>query len=134
MPATVLVVDDDTDARELVRTYLAFAGFESIPAAHGGEGLDALREHRPCLIVLDLNMPVMSGWEFRARQKQLPDRRLADTPVVIVSALPDCAEQAKQLGAAEAICKPLDLDDLVHAVRYHCGRRLPAGAKTTGSG
>lgn len=125
MPAPVLVVDDDTDAREMMRTYLAFAGFECISAAHGGEGLDALRAYRPCLIVLDLNMPVMSGWEFRTRQKQLADRELADTPVLIVSALPDCIEQAKQLGAAEAICKPLDLDNLVRAVQYHCAGRLP---------
>ena len=59
------------------------------------EGLAALRENRPFLILLDLSMPVMDGWRFRAEQQRLPDGELAGVPVVVLSALSDCESQGE---------------------------------------
>src|SRR5678816_1869583 len=75
----VLVVEDDEDVREVLRETLEDAGYPVICAKDGREGLELLRaEPRPCLVLLDLMMPVLSGWQFRAQQQQ--DPRLARSP------------------------------------------------------
>ena len=116
----VLVVEDNEDTREMVREILAIAGFSSVGAANGREGLDALKRHHPCLILLDLSMPVMNGWQFRARQLDLPEPDLAETPVIVMSALTECGEVARALGAAGALPKPVDFDRLVDTIRQLC--------------
>ena len=117
---TILVVEDDGDAREMVQTYLHFAGFHSVTAPNGRAGLEALEAHRPSVILLDLNMPVMDGWQFRAVQQQLPDSRLAHTPVVLLTAVSDCAEHGRRLGAIDVISKPIDLDHMIEVVHEQC--------------
>src|SRR5690606_25084816 len=92
----VLVVDDHTDSRLMMMELLEHVGgFRTLGAANGIEALRLLREQRPCVILLDLTMPHMNGWEFRERQQQLEDRDLAQVPVIIMSALPDCEEHAR---------------------------------------
>jgi CheY-like chemotaxis protein len=113
---SVLIVEDDIDAREFLRTYLGHAGYETRSAANGREGLQQLCDHRPLLVLLDLSMPVMNGWEFRIAQQALADRDLADVPVVVTSALSDCAEHAATLGAIAVLPKPIDFDRLLHIV------------------
>ena len=84
-------------------------------ARDGQEALDYLNSHpRPSLILLDLNMPVMNGWEFRRRQKA--DPRLADIPVVVVSAINDLAEGGDRMDAAGHLTKPVDLRTLLGVV------------------
>jgi CheY-like chemotaxis protein len=101
----VVVVDDDADWRELVVQFLCDAGYEALGFSNGREALAALRRGgRPALILLDLEMPGMTGWEFR--REQLRDPRLAVVPVVIASGaepgpLDADAFLAKPFGPAE---------------------------------
>src|SRR5918993_4644608 len=82
--ATVLVIEDDPDMREIERTALSCGGHDVVLAQNGSEGLRALEARRPCMILLDLMMPVMDGLTFLVERK----RRgvAADVPVVCVSA------------------------------------------------
>jgi CheY-like chemotaxis protein len=112
----VLIVEDDVDAREFLRLYLAQEGYETSSAANGREGLQQLRIHRPLVVLLDLSMPVMNGWEFRSAQQALTDQELAAVPIVVTSALSDCAEHAATLRALAVLPKPIDFDRLLQIV------------------
>jgi CheY-like chemotaxis protein len=92
----VLVVDDDPDIRELLFTALEDEGFEVVPAGNGHEALAIIETFRPDVIVLDLMMPVMDGWQFAAELRS----RDEDIPIVLLS-------------AAEIIEKPFDLSELL---------------------
>jgi CheY-like chemotaxis protein len=116
--ASVFVVDDDIDIRTSLCEILEFQGYQVTGLANGQEALDRLREGtRPCVILLDLMMPVLNGWEFRAAQAH--DEALADIPVVIISGAGRAAEAAT-LGAAGFLRKPLELSDILAAVETHC--------------
>lgn len=111
----ILVIDDDSDIREVVGEALQFAGYEVTTARDGREGLIQARSFRPTLILLDLMMPGMSGWEFRAAQ--LRDAALKAIPVVVVTALgtdPDIQVEA-------VLAKPFRLEDLLVRVRGFAG-------------
>jgi CheY-like chemotaxis protein len=113
------VIEDHADTRHMVEEYLTFEGIPTIGAENGLEGLAALREDRPSVILLDLSMPVMDGWRFRHEQQRLPDRDLAGIPVVVLSALHDCERQAQVLGAVDVIPKPIDFDRMLAVVRRY---------------
>jgi CheY-like chemotaxis protein len=115
---TVLVVDDERDVRQLLSTYLNLQGFSVITASNGLEALTRLGEVRPCVILLDLMMPVMDGLEFRRQQQQ--DPRWANIPVVCLSAKHDARDIARALDLQGCVCKPFDIDDVGDAVRRHC--------------
>ena len=128
-PATespVLVVEDHDDTREMVATLLAAEGFNVVTAENGRRGLERLTRTRPCLVLLDLMMPVMTGWEFRRAQMSLPDDELATVPVLLLTAVPDPARAARELHATDVIPKPVDFDQLIETVRRHCPP--PAGS------
>jgi CheY-like chemotaxis protein len=114
----VMVVDDDDDMRRMLTTFLEMVGFDVLTAVHGRDALDQLINTRPCLILLDLMMPVMDGAEFRRLQQQAP--RLKDIPVVCVSARHDASEQAAALDVPVCIRKPFDLAEVSAAVRRYC--------------
>ncbi len=120
--ARILLIDDDSDIREVVGDALEYAGYQVARARDGLEGLVLCRSFGPTLILLDLMMPGMSGWEFRAVQREDPD--LADIPVVVVTALghdPDIEVSA-------VLAKPFRLDDLLAHVRRFAGEiTAPAG-------
>ncbi|WXA98867.1 response regulator [Pendulispora brunnea] len=119
--AAVLVVDDDVDIRETISMILEDEGYTVACASNGREALDYLREHRaPNLILLDLMMPVMDGVEFCNRQRQ--DPRLANIPVVIVTASGQAKEQSAALNAKAFIYKPLALDTLLEKVEQWSSR------------
>ncbi len=84
--ACVLVVDDEEDMRETLREVVEMAGCSAILAANGEEGMKVLAEQRPCLVILDLVMPVMSGAEMIEAMKKEP--ALATLPVVISTSAP----------------------------------------------
>jgi CheY-like chemotaxis protein len=115
--AKVLVVDDDSDLRELVAELLLHHGYNVVLARHGREALERLYEHCPDLVLLDLNMPVMDGWQFRAEQRRLLEPDLVNIPVLILTGADDADQHAATLEAAGAIEKPFDPDRLLHAVR-----------------
>jgi two-component system chemotaxis response regulator CheY len=115
----LLLVEDDFASRELLSMILAGEGYRVAAAANGAEGLERLHDHdRPCLILLDLNMPVMDGRTFCARRQE--DHDLDGIPVVVMSSAGDVAEQAAALGAAHYLQKPLDTVRLLDAVRQCC--------------
>jgi CheY-like chemotaxis protein len=116
---TVLVVDDDAAIRETLCMILEDEGYGVATAADGQEALTHLRSSpKPCLILLDLMMPVMSGWDFRKQQQQDPD--LAAIPIVVVSAVGNSVERMSALNAIAHFKKPVDLDALLETVAHHC--------------
>lgn len=125
-PGFVLVVDDDYDIREMMETVLGFQGLRVATAANGADALGLLRRSsvRPHLIILDLMMPIMNGYEFR--QEQLRDPDLADIPVVVVTGFGNAPTEARRLGAAEGLDKPLSLAALGGAIRrLGCSDKTP---------
>jgi CheY-like chemotaxis protein len=114
---TILVVEDEEESRQALMQILELEGFSTVGASNGAEAMDYLRtSSRPCLIVLDLNMPVMNGRQLRAELRQVEE--LAIIPVVVVSAQESFA--AGDLGAVGAFRKPLDVDALVKVVVDNC--------------
>ncbi len=115
-PLRVLLVEDDEAIREIVRETLIDEGFEVRKAIHGAEALEILlSQWRPNLIILDLMMPVMDGWTFRAHQRA---RGMAThVPLLVMSASRRAAETRAALGAAAVVIKPFNLNDLVTTVR-----------------
>ena len=113
----VLIVEDDEDLREMMAQMLTIEGFDTATAANGREALDYLHSSgKPHVILLDLMMPVMDGWEFRRQQKADPE--LAPVPVIVLSALDP--PRAATVDADAFLKKPLDFDRLLELVRDHC--------------
>jgi CheY-like chemotaxis protein len=110
----ILVVDDDVSIRGFLAEALQDEGYEVQTAGNGQEALAALAHWRPDLILLDLMMPVMDGWAFRAKQRLLPD--VADVPVIVLSATRDLPAKAEQLEPAYLFSKPFDLDALLTTI------------------
>jgi CheY-like chemotaxis protein len=124
MPATdhpdeprILIVEDDDSAREALSDCLEMEGFRVASARNGKEALDYLHSSPlPKIILLDLYMPVMTGWEFREAQKK--DAAIAGIPVVVVTAFGSGI--TKQIDADIIMHKPLDLDRLLSIIRERC--------------
>jgi CheY-like chemotaxis protein len=115
----VLIVDDDPDICETLLTVLEVSGYRVAAAANGQEALITLRSGiRPCLVLLDLMMPVMNGMEFRAEQRADPS--IASVPVVVVSGDHGAADKAMAMGL-EGLTKPIDIDVLLEVVGRFCG-------------
>jgi CheY-like chemotaxis protein len=114
----VLVVDDDPDILDAISFVLDSEGYRSETAANGSDALARIREGKPpCLILLDLMMPVMNGWEFRATQ--LEDPALSHIPVVPMTGLGRVAQTAS-LNAPGVLEKPIDLEKLLATVVRYC--------------
>src|SRR5260370_28788404 len=115
--AGILVVEDDAAIRGLVTEVLRDDGYEVAEAANGVEALESVGEHRPDLIVLDLMMPIMNGWQFVEEfHRQSVD---AEVPIVVTSAshdLPKTAERLKSLGVRTCLAKPFDVNGLLALV------------------
>jgi CheY-like chemotaxis protein len=119
----ILVVDDDLDIRETLAQILEFEGFDVTCASNGREAIDRLKTVRPGLILLDLMMPVMNGYEFRQAQKAHPE--IADIPVIILSADGNVQQKAEAAGVQAYLKKPIELDVLLSTIRQHC---IPAAS------
>ncbi|MGD9765840.1 MAG: response regulator [Candidatus Binatia bacterium] len=118
---TVLLIDDNPDIHAAVREWLRLDGFAVAHAANGLEALEKLRNGlSPCVILMDLNMPVMNGFEFREEQLRHPE--LSQIPVVVYSGVVDAPKNAAHLKAAACAPKPLDFHHLSVLVRQHCLR------------
>jgi CheY-like chemotaxis protein len=110
----ILIVDDDESIRQIVRLCLADEGFLVHEAPNGQVALEALAEFQPDLILLDLRMPVMDGWEFAQRYAQLPGEHV---PIIAFVAALNAEQECAMLTTAGIVTKPFDLDDLLTAVR-----------------
>lgn len=121
--STILVVDDDEDCREALAFLLSSEGYHVISAANGREALDYLRSSPAALIILDLMMPVMDGWEFRRLQKN--DPQIESVPVVVLTA----AWNPYTIDAQAIIRKPIDIDALIAAVKQNCCSINPCSSR-----
>lgn len=114
---SVLVVDDDVDTRDMVEELLTAASYSVVTAADGREALELLETIRPALILLDVQMPVMGGAEFRQVQRRDPS--LIRIPTVVISGA--ASEPMLDLAIDEALKKPVQRADLMRLVARHCG-------------
>ena len=128
---SILIVEDDEGVGPSIAHLLRDEGYDVEVAFNGRAALDRLRrDPLPSLILLDLMMPGMDGIEFRVRQ--LADARMAQVPVIVMSARPDVAELAKQLLVADFLPKPMNFEELLHVVQNRAvtvvdGDVVPAG-------
>jgi two-component system, cell cycle response regulator DivK len=113
----VLLVDDYPDAREMYTEYLEFSGFEVVQAGNGIEALQRAADTAPDIILMDLSLPVMDGWEATRRLKA--DARTAAIPVVALTghALAGISEGARNAGCDAFVTKPCLPEDLVNEIR-----------------
>ena len=126
MSKTIMVVDDEERIRSLVRAYLEQDGFRVVAAADGREALFLVRREKPDLIVLDLMMPEMDGYEFMRLH-----RKEEGTPIIILTARVEESDKiiGLELGADDYVTKPFGPRELVarvHAVLRRIGQMAPA--------
>jgi CheY-like chemotaxis protein len=128
----VLLVDDYPDAREMYSEYLEYSGFEVVQASNGMEALQRAADDAPDIILMDLSLPVMDGWEATRRLKA--DARTAGIPVVALTghALAGISEGAKQAGCDAFITKPCLPEDLVVEIRRVLGDRPARKSRRSG--
>jgi DNA-binding response OmpR family regulator len=124
---SVIVIDDEADTVYLLKLLLRNAGFNVMSAACGEDALRKILEHQPDLVLLDIMMPVMDGWEFYRYLKQV-----AEVPVIIISALgtKECIIKGLHNGADDYIVKPFDNSEVVeriHAVLRRSGKKHTSG-------
>jgi CheY-like chemotaxis protein len=118
----VLVVDDYAETRDAVATLLEITGAEVVAAESGKEALELLQAGlRPCVMLLDVRMPELDGWEVWDRMKQ--HRELALTSVVILSADPADVSRTRACGIREFLRKPVDGSRLLATVERHCEKQ-----------
>ena len=115
MPATILVVDDTVDTRDLIHLYLTGEGYTVMVAADGGEALYRAKAERPDMVITDINMPNMDGHalirELRAEEG------FADTLIIALTAYgSEAAEEAKKCGANVVFAKPMNFEELLAEV------------------
>jgi DNA-binding response OmpR family regulator len=106
----VLIVEDDKDLRDLVRTVVEREGMATIEAADGREGLRQFYEHRPQLVILDIGLPELDGWQVLERV-----RELGDVPVLVLTAASDELDKVRGLrqGADDYVTKPFGRQELI---------------------
>lgn len=115
----ILLIEDDNDLRESLTELLSIRGYDTIAVTNGREALEWLQANSaPCLILLDLMLPVMSGWEFR--RQQLADTKLSGIPTVILSGLHDAASESQRLQASAFLPKPIDFLSLYDVIDRYC--------------
>jgi CheY-like chemotaxis protein len=115
---TILIIEDEVSIRAVLTEILEDEGYPVVSVANGLAALAYLRQHaHPYLILLDLGMPVMTGWEFREQQQRHTTFR--EIPVIVMSALPDLDRRAAALGVAGCLAKPIDINVLLGSVAQY---------------
>jgi two-component system chemotaxis response regulator CheY len=107
----ILVIDDDDAVRSIVAETLRGEGYRVEEARNGAVGLDQLGDVAPDLILLDVVMPVVDGYQFIERLRQEP--RTVDIPIVLISATHGLPDEAKDLGVKAVLTKPFDMGMLL---------------------
>lgn len=111
----VLIADDEPALRSLLKTNLSFEGFETLTASNGEEALRVIRDEAPDVVLLDVMMPVMDGWQVLEELSKNENRQ---TKVILVSAKATSEAQLQgwELGCDEYLTKPFDLDDMIERI------------------
>ena len=115
----VLVVDDDPDMVEVMETVLNDAGYETRAACNGRQALDVVAARMPALILLDMLMPLMNGWQFA---REFHARYGAGAPIVVATAAEHVHSRGDAIDAADVLPKPFEVSDLLRVV----ARYMPA--------
>lgn len=119
----VLVVDDDPDLREVVRTILSLSGYEVRCAGNGQEAVEAVAQKLPAVVLLDMLMPVMDGWQCA---RELQARYGRAVPIVVVTAAEHARARADQIGGIDdVLSKPFEMDDLLRVVSRYAAKIEP---------
>lgn len=122
LPKRILIVEDNYDNRAIYQVILRHAGYQVIEAVNGDDGVTRAREHEPDLILMDLSMPIMNGWEALAELRR--DTRLKEIPVLALSAhvlLEGDYQRALDAGFVRYLTKPLEPKEVLEAVRQTIG-------------
>lgn len=121
----ILIIEDEPDLRDTLKDLLEVYGFRVSTAGNGAEGLRRLREDgTPCMILLDLMMPVMTGWEFLETLKSEHRQILDVTPVTVLSAAADVSGVEQEYGC-RVLRKPVDIKQLVTLAKESCESARP---------
>jgi putative two-component system response regulator len=117
VPGKILIVDDESSARAALETLLRREGYDVRDAADGRSALAACSEFKPDLILLDILMPGIDGFEVCRRIKETPETRL--TPVVLITGLSDTEDRIRGItaGADDFLSKPIDINELLARTR-----------------
>jgi DNA-binding response OmpR family regulator len=113
----VLVVDDDASIREIVGDALEYDGYRVVIAEDGAIGLAALAHVEPCMVLLDMRMPNVDGWEFCRRYRAGAH---PTAPIVVMTAAENAQRWCAEIGGADCLEKPFDLDALYRVVARFC--------------
>ena len=127
----VLVIDDDDSIREFVSLALADEGYDVHSATDGQAALNLIATDPPDLILLDMRMPVMDGWEFARRYRERPGPQ---APIVVITAAHEAANRAAQIGAQDHLSKPFKLESLFDLVEKYAGLSPHGGDRSAQSG
>jgi CheY-like chemotaxis protein len=117
-PHQVLVVDDDEGIRAVVVMALSSAGYDVMSAPDGAAALELLNASQPAVILLDLHMPTVDGWEFARRYEEWPGPH---APIIVLTAANDAKAHAAAITAAAWLAKPFRLADLVACIEQLAG-------------
>jgi DNA-binding response OmpR family regulator len=115
----ILIVEDDADLRFFMNAALKRNGFTTVEAANGVEALDLIEQSEPALVILDMKMPVMNGWEFARLMREKFGKHI---PIIVSTAAQDPASRAQDVDAAAWLAKPFSVADLVTTVNRHIRR------------
>jgi CheY-like chemotaxis protein len=115
----ILVVDDDETIQATLRAALELDGYRVVTAADGAAALGLLEDLTPCVILLDMRMPVLDGWGFAAAYR---GREAPHAPLVVMTAAENAQRWCREIGADACLAKPFELDELYGAVERFCGQ------------
>jgi DNA-binding response OmpR family regulator len=116
-PALILVIEDETAIRDNLRRFLSLEGYSVMTAANGVLGLAAIRQHKPALVLCDVMMPEMTGFDVLENMRK--DAAFASTPVIFLtaSAERESITHGLELGALDYVTKPFSLPELASLIR-----------------
>lgn len=123
----ILLVEDDPPNRTLLERMLRGHGYEVVSAGDGAKGMALARAERPALIIMDMGLPVLNGWQVTHRLKSLPATRAI--PIIALTAYAAAADRERCLaiGCDDYDIKPVELDRLLGKVRACLAAAAPAG-------
>lgn len=127
-PKTVLLVEDNEDNRIIYATALRYAGYDVLEAITGTQGVQQARDGAPDLILMDISVPELDGWEATAILKADPVTRHIPIIAVTAHALPDDAERSRRAGCDGYLAKPISPAALLTEVDRRFGRTTPSYA------
>ena len=119
MSKVILVIEDQEDNRRILRDLLTSIGYEVIEAVNGVEGVSAAKSYRPDLILMDLSLPIMDGWEATRRLKANADLQLIPVIALTAHAMKGDEKKALAAGCDNYLAKPINEDELMAKIEGH---------------